>query len=202
MSILKNNFSIIRVIALVAVFIGVSAVAHADVTIPNTFAPDTTISSSQVNANFNTLKSQMPAVKQSVAGPWVAIPSVAGQISTISVTPPGDGYVMVTATGMVSITHTSGSSGVYCLDLHNTAGYVGGCAPAAGSDTAIRSYIPSGFPTTGTSDYGTPYSIVKVFAVTSGTAATFYLNGYATGLDAAVLFQPALTALFIPNALP
>ncbi len=72
----------------------------------------------------------------------------------------------------------------------------------ASSDTAVRSYVPASFPSTGDREFGTPYSIVRVFPVTAGATEIFYLNGYANGFDACFLFQSSLTALFVPAAMP
>jgi hypothetical protein len=109
---------------------------------------------------------------------------------------------MVTAAGTVSINHTSGTPGNYCLNLNETEGDTDGCGPYVGTDSAVRSYVPAGFPSTGTSDFGIPYSIVKVFPVSAGVTKTFYLNGAASGFDTCFLFQSSLTALFVPVALP
>jgi hypothetical protein len=110
--------------------------------------------------------------------------------------------VTITATGATNYEHTEGTAGNYCLDLHNVANYVGGCTPDAGSDTAIRSYIPVNFPTTqtgfGTSD---PYSIVRTWPVRAGRSYTFYLNGFANNLGKTYLFHPTLTAIYNPKAL-
>jgi hypothetical protein len=146
----------------------------------------------------------MSAVKQEVGPIWVTIPSTPAFLSSISVTPKYNGYVMVTATGTISFnTHTPPASGFFCLDLSDDEGYTGGCAPIGGSDTAVRSFVPASFPPTGAgNDFGIPYSIVKVFPVTAGVTMTFYLNGYATGFGNCWLFQPSLTALFVPVALP
>jgi len=200
----KERFFMGQLVGLLMIaFLGIPVIAHAEVTIPHTFSPGTTISSGQVNANFTALKNQMPAVKQSVGPIWITMPTTAAQLKSISVTPPGNGYVIVTTTGTVSVTHTSGTLGYFCLDLHGTADYVGGCGPMSGSDTAVRSYLPSGFPSTGGGqDFGIPYSIVKVFPVSGGASTTFYLNGRATGFDSAHLFHSAMTVLFVPNVLP
>jgi len=142
------------------------------------------------------------AVKYTSGPIWISIPATAVSLKSISITPPGNGYVMVTAAGTVSYTHTLGISGYFCLDLDTTENNTGGCVPNGGTDTALRSFIPSGFPSTGTSDVGVPFSIVKVISVTGGNPTKFHLNGYANGFNGAWLFQPTLTVLFVPNALP
>ncbi len=149
-----------------------------------------------------TWNKNMSAIKQELGPIWVEIPSSSAVLSSISVTPKYNGYVLVTATGTVSFTHTAAVQGNFCLDLSDTEGYTGGCGPMAGSDTAVRSYVPASFVTSPDWGFGIPYSIVRVFPVTAGVTETFYLNGYAGNLHGCSLFQPSLTALFVPAALP
>jgi hypothetical protein len=53
----KNRFSLRQVVLILTiVFIGIAVLSYATVTIPNTFTSGTTISSSQVNANFAAVK--------------------------------------------------------------------------------------------------------------------------------------------------
>jgi hypothetical protein len=141
-------------------------------------------------------------VKQ-ITGPiWILVPSTPSALTSISVTPPGKGYIILTATGSFNFTHTTGTQGYFCLDLNETEDSVAGCAPMVGSDSGIRSSVPAGFPSTGTDDFGLPFSIVKVYGVNDKSVRTFHLNGYAEHFDQATLFHPSLTALFVPAALP
>jgi hypothetical protein len=141
-------------------------------------------------------------VKQ-IKGPvWKTVTSTASALTSISVTPPGKGYLILTATGSFNFTHTSGTQGYFCLDLNETEDSLAGCAPMAGSDSGVRSWVPADFPSTGTSDFGVPFSIVKVYEVKDKSVRTFYFNGYAEHFDSATLFHPSLTALFVPAALP
>jgi hypothetical protein len=204
---IKNRFSLKLVVLMLTIaFVGISVNSYAititNVTIPNTFTSGTTISSSQVNANFTAIANQMPAVKQSLSGIWITIPAAADQLSSISFTAPGTGYAMIFATGSISLDTAASTASYVCIDLADTSAYVGGCQPALGSDTAVRSFLPATFPDTGAGGYDIPYSIIKVIPVTSGVTYTYYLNGYATGMTAASLFQPNMTVLFVPNLLP
>lgn len=187
---------------LVMVVLGMALGADAAVSIPNTFSPSTTISSSQMNANFTAVAQQMPAVKQSLSGIWIAIPVTAGQLSTISFTAPGTGYAMIFANGSIYLDTLASTAAFACIDLDATSAYVGGCIPNSGSDTAIRTYLPATFPDT--TEFAIPYSMIKVIPVTSSTTYSYYLNGLATGTAAsgAWLFQPNMTVLFVPNLLP
>jgi len=200
----KSRLSLRQVVILLTIiFLGIAVNSYADVTIPNTFTSGTTISSSQMNANFTAVANQMPAVKQTLPGPWITITSTASELTSISFTAPSNGYAMIFASGMMNVGTTTTSTIAYvCVDLDATSGYTGGCTPMGGTNSAVRSDLPAGFPNTGNTGYAIPYSIIKVIPVTSGTTYHYYLNGLATGLTFASLFQPSMTVLFVPNLLP
>ena len=143
------------------------------------------------------------AAVREVRGPiWIAMPGSAGAMQSITVKPAQTGNLTVTVTGTVVYEHSFGTAGNYCLQLSPTSGNVGGCVPDSGSDSAIRSYLASDSPSTvpgfGASEQ---YSIVRTWPVTAGKTYTFYLNGYESGFSSAWLFQPAMTALFVPGTL-
>ena len=142
------------------------------------------------------------AVRQ-VRGPiWISVPASAGSLQTIQVKAPANGNLIVTVTGTMVYEHTLGTQGFYCVSLSQTASDVGGCVPDGGSDSAVRGSIASGFPTT-VPGYGASeqYSIVKTIPVTAGATYTFYVNGYGSGFTGAWLFQPSMTALYVPGTL-
>jgi hypothetical protein len=90
-SLTRKRFSAGQVIGfLLAVFLWAAGPVSAQVTIPNTFSPGTTISSSEVNANFSTLSNAMPAVKQIKGEIWVTMPTSGTDLTvqSIAVTPP------------------------------------------------------------------------------------------------------------------
>jgi len=143
------------------------------------------------------------AAVSEVRGPiWISVPSSAGALQSIQVKAPANGNLMVTVTGTLVYEHTQGTQGDYCLQLSQTSGDTSGCVPDEGSDSAIRSFISSEIPSTvsgmGASEQ---YSIVRTYSVTRGTTYTLYLNGYQGGFNGAWLFQPAMTALFLPGTL-
>jgi hypothetical protein len=175
---------------------------NADATIPNTFIPGTIISSSQMNDNFPAVAKQMPAVKQVLSGTWMSIPIQASgsQLTSISFTPKRDGYVTTFATRSVAVDTIANTTAFTCIDLDVTSGYTGGCTPLGGSGTAYRSSFPNTFPVSG--DLQFPYTLVKTIVVSSGVTYTYYLNGYATGMTVAYLFQPNIVAIYTPNLLP
>jgi len=145
---------------------------------------------------------QNAAVRQ-VRGPiWISVPTSAAALQSIEVKAPATGSIVVTVTGTVDYSHTLGTQGFYCVDLSATSGDIGGCIPNTGSDSAVRGSIASAMPTT-VSGYGASaqYSIMKVFPVTANDTYNFYVNGYATGLTPTYLFQPSITALFVPGTL-
>ena len=151
---------------------------------------------------FSTLALGQAAVRE-VRGPiWISMPGSAGALQSITVKAPANGNITLTVTGTVVYEHNLGTEGIYCLQLSQTSGSTIGCVPNAGSDSAIRSYIAPAVPTTvpgfGASEQ---YSIVRTYPATTGTTYTFYLNGYGTGFTGAWLFQPAITATYIPNTL-
>jgi hypothetical protein len=138
-----------------------------------------------------------PAVA-SVQTIWIAVPASPGALQSITFTPPGSGYVVITTVGSVNYQHTKGTEGFYCVAVSGTSADTGGCTPGAGSDSAMRQYIASGEPTT-VPGLGTleAYSIVKTVPVLAGHSYTYYLNGYATGVTNTYLFQPSMTALYV-----
>jgi hypothetical protein len=143
-----------------------------------------------------------PSVAQTRGPIWITMPTSSGQLQSITVKAPATGNMIITAAGSVDFLHTAGTQGDYCVSLSKTSGDTGGCVPMAGSDSAMRNYIAAGFPTT-VPGFGMHegYSIVRVYPVSVGVTYTFYLNGYQQGLDGASLFQPSLTALWVPGTL-
>jgi hypothetical protein len=143
-----------------------------------------------------------PSVAQTRGPIWISVPTSGAPLQSITVTAPATGNMVVTAAGSVDFAHTSGTQGSYCVSLSQTSGDTGGCVPMAGSDSAMRNYIASAFPTT-VPGFGMheAYSIVRVYPVKIGVTYTFYVNGCEQGLDSASLFQPSLTALWVPGTL-
>jgi hypothetical protein len=62
----KKRFSMKQVVSvLVVVFLGITVLAYAAVSIPNNFTPNTTAKASEVNANFNAVKTAIDALEAS-----------------------------------------------------------------------------------------------------------------------------------------
>ncbi len=133
---------------------------------------------------------------------WLNIPTSSSPLQSLKVVAPASGYMIVTVAGSVNFTSIPGTQGYYCVALSQTLANTGGCTPNAGSDSAMRNYIPAGYPAQ-VAGFGQleGYSIVKVWPVVAGRTYTFYLNGSESGLKSAYLFQPSITALYVPGAL-
>jgi hypothetical protein len=155
-----------------------------------------------VVCSFASLAAAQASAGQTLGPIWIGVPGSAAAMQSLEVKAPLKGNMIVTVTGAVNYEHTQGSQGNYCLQLSQTSGYVGGCVPDGGSDSAVRNFIASDFPTT-VAGFGQTeqYSIVRSWPVTAGATYTFYLNGYASGFDAVYLFQPSITATFVPGTL-
>jgi hypothetical protein len=145
---------------------------------------------------------QNAAVSQTRGPIYITVPASASVLESIEVKPPAAGFITVTVTGSFVFETSPGVAGNYCLQLSQTANYIGGCIPDTGSDSAIRNYISSGYPATvpgfGQSEQ---YSIVRTYGVAAGENFTFYLNGYQNGFAAGYLFQPSITALYVPGTM-
>ena len=141
---LKSIYTQLIATAILAVGMGQS---YAAVTIPNTFSAGTPAVAAQVNDNFTAVGNQMPAVKQAPAYNWVMMTAVSGNLESITITPPGSGFVIVTATGTAIYTYTTGTSAEICLDLGTVTGDTSGCAPS-GSPAQNVAFLanPQTFP--------------------------------------------------------
>ena len=95
----RKRFSMRQVVGLLmVVFLGVTVLAYAAVTIPNNFTPNTTAKASEVNANFQALVNGMAGAK--TAGPSSTINFTSrypagSQLLTLSTTIPYLGKVIV-----------------------------------------------------------------------------------------------------------
>ena len=155
-----------------------------------------------VTCSFASLAAAQASAGETMGPIWIEMPESAGVLQSLQVKAPAKGNIIVTVTGTVDYEYTSGSQASYCLQLSQTSAYTGGCVPDEGSDSAVRSFIAPDTPTT-LANFGASeqYSIVRVWPVTAGTTYTFYLNGYEGGFNTVYLFQPSITALFVPGTL-
>jgi len=183
------------IIGLVSLFFGITVIAYAAVTVPNTFIAGAAISSGQVNTNFTALGNAMPAVKQSTPVS-IQITATVVDVTSITVTPPVAGYIILTGSGNVEIDPVTPGSMQARVYLATTTG-----------GTPITNFAWVGYgDTTGVGIYVLhPFSLTRIFPVTAGTAQTFYMTGNETtgalGHNTHVS-GATLTAVFVPSLLP
>ena len=195
----KKRFTMRQVVGLLTgVFLGITVIAYAAVTVPNTFSSGTTISSSQVNANFTALGNAMPAAK-TITGPftWVTTTSPVDALS-LTVTPPGNGFVIVSGSGTLGLNVTT--AGYSRIDVYLTT-------TSGGTSATARQFLL----TNNTTYFNwAPFNVQDIFPVTGGTPITFYLTAAkdaVTSNYAAYVGSSSndtkLTAIFVPGtALP
>lgn len=202
----KERFSMKQVAGLLAVvFVGVAVFSYAGVSIPYTFTVGTTAKASEVNANFQALANAMPAVKTTYLNEATITSTTGEQITSLQVTLPASGQVIVNATGVgcvkghvqnhwsnswLKISKTSGDTNLDSSFRYGTMG------------VGIQSNEPSY-----TNDWvcENSFSINDVFTESSTGPITYYLNGaHGTSADASTSFKVmavSLTALYVPNTL-
>ncbi len=188
----KKRFTMRQVVGLLTiVFLGIAVIAYAAVNIPNTFAPNTTISASQVNANFTAVANQMPGVEYSYDGSYISVPGSDTVILSVDVTAPTDGYIAVSFSGIAKFNHTNGARDSIRATLSTT------CPGAVeGSTVGFRySSIPSAAPT---GDYYNTIATNNVFAVSAG-ATTICLIAETFDALTVEIGYPVLQAIFVPN---
>lgn len=199
----RKRFSMRQVVGLLmVVFLGVTVLAYAAVTIPNSFTPNTTAKASEVNANFQALVNGMAGAK--TAGPSSTINFTSrypagSQLLTLSTTIPYLGKVIVTASGSVCIiNHQTGSTDVIYLKISKTSAAFAGTGPF--QEYRIDQTEPSQV-----SFSCVPFSISDVFDETSAGQVTYYLNGttdYTASAFTGQIQQVSFYALYAPNVLP
>jgi hypothetical protein len=139
------------------------------------------------------------AVKQQTGPIWVELSSTCSAISTLSVTAPATGKLLVLVTGTLALEKSAAVEGRWGVDLSTTSGDCGGVTPMAGSKSASRGYFPTSW--TFNASMGIPFTLQEVFNVTQGQTYNFYLNGRAEGFSSAWTFHPTMVAIFTPGSL-
>jgi len=153
-----------------------------NVTVPNEFTSGTTISSSQVNANFSAIANQMPGVDWADISKYeVNVRTSVATIDTVTISAPCAGYVVVRFDGVASA---------------DTGDYI----TLAASDAT--SYSGTNFTYFIGDGHGHPFSHTRVYAVSAGNN-TFYAlanNPSHTGSGSGLInVFGTLTATFYPN---
>ncbi len=178
----------------IGLMVGMVSGLSAEVSVPNTFTAGESASAAEVNENFTALKDGVNANMQKLSGvstisldkSSVLTGSYTDQIS-ITITAPSDGYVFVTANGVIS-TKTSVAVSDYFTSTN--VGVTNASATSPENENKIRFYYRG----KDYHSYSMPYSVQGVFPVSSGEN-TFYLVAKGSQLDTK-LFYNRLTATF------
>ncbi len=189
----KRSFTMRQVIGLLTVvFLGITVIAYAAVNIPNTFAPNTTISASQVNANFTAVANQMPGVEYSSNESYISV-TTDSVVLSVDVTAPTEGYIVASFTGTSKFDHTNGTTQNLRMNLSTTCPTTVGANPGGFRYSAIPSEAPTGgyYSTIGTN---------YVFQVAAGTTTVCLVAESTSGaLNSVEIGYPVLQAIFVPN---
>ena len=189
MKILNRKISIrvsmaILVITILLVSVVIIFAVSSNFTVPNTFTSGTTISASEMNANFQAIGQQLPYSKTTSFGITTLTVGAEQNVSGIlTVTPPMDGYLMLYVRD--TVTTTTGNYIEVCLNSTNSSG-----------STVIDSYCHAAYTEV---NHNFPYA---QGAVTAGTPLYFYVG--TKFVQTATTVSGSLSALFIPapNQLP
>lgn len=195
----ENIYSKKRLIIMltVAVMLISAAAAYSIVSVPYIFTSGTTISSTQMNANFKTLGDRMGVYKyQSIASQYLSSTGYA-DLGTITITAPAAGYIVVRASaGYIYIPVGAASSYGYAYMC------ISGASLGCNVNQGYRAYT-SGM-TTGNTFYFSP-NLEYYYYVAGPGAYTYYLTGYrdtvATNTGNPYLYAPKMTATYIPNVM-
>lgn len=162
--------------------------------VPNTFSPGTTISSSQVNANFQALSNALPAyhIYSQGFGSGTLLPSGSSHVSALtsfSFTAPANGYVILFVNAQMTFNNSDGqayssSLSLSLVDTPNSNGGYGGTNMMG---------IPA------TTSWNFPMNFTAIVPV-SASSTTLYLNGYFFGPSgsSAMITGLYVSMLFIP----
>lgn len=203
----KERFSMRQVAGLLTVvFTGIAVLSYAAVSIPYTFTAGTTAKASEVNANFQTLANALPAAKAAFLNEKVITSTTGEQVTSLQVTLPASGQVIVNATGNICIYgHAQGNWDNVVFKLSKTSGDLNFSSSLQyGLGFNIPSTEPS-YPTTAPDDdVCKPFSINYVFTESTAGAITYYLNAArnaGTSTANSLVKAVSFTALYVPNTL-
>jgi hypothetical protein len=191
MKIMNKKAAIGILIAILFVtFISVVVIASSSsFSVPYTFTSGTTISASEMNANFQAIAAKLPYSKVSETVTNVAIgANTTNTIVTLTVTPPMDGYLKIY--GRVNF------SDVTISDTTSSCGIQIRVASSGLINAGSKSFI--------TNISGEYNDEIVQGAVTGGTSYTYYLNVNAWENTTATISSANMTAVFTPapNTLP
>jgi hypothetical protein len=183
-------------VVMIIVFSVTGVVAYAAESVPNTFTAGTTISANQINQNFTSLATAMPAIKSVVViDTFVAMPATTSSggttdVVTLSVNAPADGNMYLTATVYASLVGspcTRGDLSTLGPDFQILESSDGNSV-----NTSIRG--PS--EATGTYTFHTAYPAIA--GAHEYTLSASYASCVGDGL---MVNNARLTGIFIPNSM-
>jgi hypothetical protein len=154
-----------------------------NVSVPNEFTSGTTISSSQMNANFKAIGNQMPGVEwATISESNIDVRTENVTLATVTVAAPTKGYVVVRFDGDAKVD-------------------TGDRLILAASNTTSYSFIADACVYFEGDDNMHPFSHTRVYSVNAGSNS-FYAgvhNGGSTGGSGKAYIYGTLTATFYPN---
>ena len=190
------------------------------VTIPNSFTAGTTISATQMNANFTALgtavttaetalaaaqtqitalNSTQPAVKSFQTTPSIIPTAAEGDLKTFTVTTPGAGQVVITMSGWFRFAHVT--------NIPVTGSFVSLFArQGATKFRAVTDAVPPEYPSHNPTIH--TFSFTAAFPVAAAGAHDIIVSGLSNvGVDwgdcgAAVNGCPIVTLQYVPGTLP
>ena len=175
--------------ALAALFLGLVAVAYA-VTLPNTFTAGTTISASQVNANFSALNNALPGIARNGDSSQITVANAGNtNIINATITVPAAGYIVARAMALGQV--TGSPIGNILMSISTATGVFGGVPNYAlfGASDEVSSAVRWGDMVT-----------ERTFSVAAGTY-TYYVvaqRGFIGGT--ALLWYPKFVLTYYPGA--
>lgn len=160
-----------------------------------TFSPGSTIRSSDVNNNFQTLVNAMSRIGGTFNDSTITLSSAVQNLTNMTVTPPMDGVYLFIATAHVRVDSTGGTpepnAGAARFCLTPTPG------SCSGSDVMVSLYAPTA-PLT-TSLY-VPITLIEAVPCHANTPLTYYLAAKKEGEGLAIINGINFTRIFLPGA--
>lgn len=213
-----KNISKILMLTLILVLSGTFCVWAGEVTGLKTFTAGTAAKASEVNGNFNAVKTAVddndtaitnnfseiqknasdiddlgvqPGVAWTEGGGGDTIATSSAAIYSLRLNAPADGYAIVTACGSVAWSIASSAQGMVRLKVSETSGDTGE------GDGVQFIRFQSGL---GTGSYFFPFSTTRVFSVSKGVN-TFYFNGLHQVVNgSARIDDHTFSAIYVPKS--
>lgn len=202
------SISVSVAVLVTTILLGNAFTVYADqVNVPHTFSPGTTISSSQVNGNFQALAQAMPGAKSVLGSSGVALSTLWQNLASITVSPPADGILIFIASASGTITQGStagGSSWGYStmsLCTTPTSGTGGGPNCTGGGGILTLDTMPTGAVANYAPRITVPITNIGFVPVVKNTPVTYYLTAAtdSSSVGSCVINTSSLSALFLPG---